>query len=387
MNNSKNNINIIKSKSDKIFEKDKIILVLKMIKEKYNEKNIIEIQYKILFNNSMLIYLFYFPKTKINFFYEKINFLIILDEQIKNPELKCLSNFMYPTIFDNKNFFELLIKKNEYIFDEIYQQIVPIIQEILKKIPLLIKHLFFNIQIRTLIEYGKYYEGNEYEINDFMQNDYLKFFNVIQFINKNNKENRYIIITDTNLLFFKPNDNIKNKAILIHSYNIYYDLKSFEKKIFHKKINKDSIILEFNNDDNNIEIVLKNDNNNEIFIKCLENKKKSLKERYDIIINNNTNKFICNYLDLDGKKYKTINKIHKSDFNEINNLVQYKEKIYELFLSSENFKENEETKDFVNSLTKELIVYYEKIIELKSAFNEDYSNYLNKMKKLIDDKY
>ena len=382
MNNSKNNINIIENK--KIFEKEKIILVLNIIKEKFNEKNIIEIQYKILLNNNILIYLFYFPKTKINLFYEKLTFLVILDEQIKNPEVKCLTNFMFPTIYDNTNFFELLINKNEYIFDEIYQQILPIIQEILLKIPRLIYYLFFNIQIRTLIEYGKYYEGKNYELNDFMQNDYLKFFNVMQLINNNIKENRYIIITDTNLLILKPNEKIKNKGILIHSYNLYYDLKSFDKKIFHKKINKEFVMLEFNNE--NVEICFQN-NNNEIFIKLLKNKIQFLKERYDLIINNNTNKFICNYLDLNGKKYKNINKIHKSDFKEINDLVKYKEKLYDLFLSLEYFIDNEESKDFINNLTKELIIYYEKIIELKSANNEDYSIYLNKMKKLIDDKY
>ena len=382
MNNSKNNINIIENK--KIFEKEKIILVLNIIKEKFNEKNIIEIQYKILLNNNILIYLFYFPKTKINLFYEKLTFLVILDEQIKNPEVKCLTNFMFPTIYDNTNFFELLINKNEYIFDEIYQQILPIIQEILLKIPRLIYYLFFNIQIRTLIEYGKYYEGKNYELNDFMQNDYLKFFNVIQLINNNIKENRYIIITDTNLLILKPNEKIKNKGILIHSYNLYYDLKSFDKKIFHKKINKEFVMLEFNNE--NVEICFQN-NNNEIFIKLLKNKKQFLKERYDLIINNNTNKFICNYLDINGKKYKNINKIHKSDFKEINDLVKYKEKLYDLFLSLVYMKDNEESKDFINNLTKELIIYYEKIIELKSANNEDYSIYLNKMKKLIDDKY
>lgn len=382
MNNSKNKINIIENK--KIFEKEKIILVLNIIKEKFNEKNIIEIQYKILCNNNILIYLFYFPKTKINLFYEKITFLVILDEQIKNPEVKCLTNFMFPTIYDNTNFFELLINKNEYIFDEIYQQILPIIQEILLKIPRLIYYLFFNIQIRTLIEYGKYYEGKNYELNDFMQNDYLKFFNVIQLINNNIKENRYIIITDTNLLILKPNEKIKNKGILIHSYNLYYDLKSFDKKIFHKKINKEFVMLEFNNE--NVEICFQN-NNNEIFIKLLKNKKQFLKERYDLIINNNTNKFICNYLDINGKKYKNINKIHKSDFKEVNDLVKYKEKLYDLFLSLVYMKDNEESKDFINNLTKELIIYYEKIIELKSANNEDYSIYLNKMKKLIDDKY
>ena len=382
MNNSKNKINIIENK--KIFEKEKIILVLNIIKEKFNEKNIIEIQYKILLNNNILIYLFYFPKTKINLFYEKITFLVILDEQIKNPEVKCLTNFMFPTIYDNTNFFELLINKNEYIFDEIYQQILPIIQEILLKIPRLIYYLFFNIQIRTLIEYGKYDEGKNYELNDFMQNDYLKFFNVIQLINNNIKENRYIIITDTNLLILKPNEKIKNKGILIHSYNLYYDLKSFDKKIFHKKINKEFVMLEFNNE--NVEICFQN-NNNEIFIKLLKNKKQFLKERYDLIINNNTNKFICNYLDLNGKKYKNINKIHKSDFKEVNDLVKYKEKLYDLFLSLVYMKDNEESKDFINNLTKELIIYYEKIIELKSANNEDYSIYLNKMKKLIDDKY
>ena len=380
MNKSKNNI--IENKKN--FEKEKIILILDMIKEKYYEKNIIEIQYKILCNNNILIYLFYFPKTKINLFYEKITFLVVLDEQIKNPEVKCLTNFMFPTIYDNKNFFELLVNKNEYIFDEIYQQIIPIIQEVLLKIPILINYLFFNIQIRTLIEYGKYDEGKNYELNDFMQNDYLKYFNVIQLINNNIKENRYLIITDTNLLILKPNEKIKNKGKLIHSYNLYYDLKSFDKKNLHKKINKEFIILEFNNE--NVEICFQN-NENEIFIKLLKNKKQFLKERYDLIINNNTNKFICNYLDINGKKYKNINKIHKSDFKEINDLVKYKEKLYDLFLSLEYKKDDEDSKDFLNNLTKELIIYYEKIIELKSANNEDYSIYLNKMKKLIDDKY
>ena len=380
MNKSKNNI-IEKKKN---FEKEKIILILDMIKEKYYEKNIIEIQYKILCNNNILIYLFYFPKTKINLFYEKITFLVVLDEQIKNPEVKCLTNFMFPTIYDNKNFFDLFINKNEYIFDEIYQQIIPIIQEVLLKIPILINYLFFNIQIRTLIEYGKYDEGKNYELNDFMQNDYLKYFNVIQLINNNIKENRYLIITDTNLLILKPNEKIKNKGKLIHSYNLYYDLKSFDKKNLHKKLNKEFIILEFNNE--NVEICFQN-NENEIFIKSLKNKKQFLKERYDLIINNNTNKFICNYLDLNGKKYKNINKIHKSDFKEINDLVKYKEKLYDLFLSLAYKKDDEDSKDFLNNLTKELIIYYEKIIELKSANNEDYSIYLNKMKKLIDDKY
>lgn len=380
MNKSKNNI--IENKKN--FEKEKIILILDMIKEKYYEKNIIEIQYKILCNNNILIYLFYFPKTKINLFYEKITFLVVLDEQIKNPEVKCLTNFMFPTIYDNKNFFDLFINKNEYIFDEIYQQIIPIIQEVLLKIPILINYLFFNIQIRTLIEYGKYDEGKNYELNDFMQNDYLKYFNVIQLINNNIKENRYLIITDTNLLILKPNEKIKNKGKLIHSYNLYYDLKSFDKKNLHKKLNKEFIILEFNNE--NVEICFQN-NENEIFIKLLKNKKQFLKERYDLIINNNTNKFICNYLDINGKKYKNINKIHKSDFKEINDLVKYKEKLYDLFLSLEYKKDDEDSKDFLNNLTKELIIYYEKIIELKSANNEDYSIYLNKMKKLIDDKY
>ena len=382
MNKSKNNINIIENKKN--FEKEKIILILDMIKEKYYEKNIIEIQYKILCNNNILIYLFYFPKTKINLFYEKITFLVVLDEQIKNPEVKCLTNFMFPTIYDNKNFFDLFINKNEYIFDEIYQQIIPIIQEVLLKIPILINYLFFNIQIRTLIEYGKYDEGKNYELNDFMQNDYLKYFNVIQLINNNIKENRYLIITDTNLLILKPNEKIKNKGKLIHSYNLYYDLKSFDKKNLHKKLNKEFIILEFNNE--NVEICFQN-NENEIFIKLLKNKKQFLKERYDLIINNNTNKFICNYLDINGKKYKNINKIHKSDFKEINDLVKYKEKLYDLFLSLAYKKDDEDSKDFLNNLTKELIIYYEKIIELKSANNEDYSIYLNKMKKLIDDKY
>ncbi len=380
MNKSKNNI--IENKKN--FEKEKIILILDMIKEKYYEKNIIEIQYKILCNNNILIYLFYFPKTKINLFYEKITFLVVLDEQIKNPEVKCLTNFMFPTIYDNKNFFDLFINKNEYIFDEIYQQIIPIIQEVLLKIPILINYLFFNIQIRTLIEYGKYDEGKNYELNDFMQNDYLKYFNVIQLINNNIKENRYLIITDTNLLILKPNEKIKNKGKLIHSYNLYYDLKSFDKKNLHKKINKEFIILEFNNE--NVEICFQN-NEDEIFIKLLKNKKQFLKERYDLIINNNTNKFICNYLDINGKKYKNINKIHKSDFKEINDLVKYKEKLYDLFLSLAYKKDDEDSKDFLNNLTKELIIYYEKIIELKSANNEDYSIYLNKMKKLIDDKY
>ena len=380
MNKSKNNI--IENKKN--FEKEKIILILDMIKEKYYEKNIIEIQYKILCNNNILIYLFYFPKTKINLFYEKITFLVVLDEQIKNPEVKCLTNFMFPTIYDNKNFFDLFINKNEYIFDEIYQQIIPIIQEVLLKIPILINYLFFNIQIRTLIEYGKYDEGKNYELNDFMQNDYLKYFNVIQLINNNIKENRYLIITDTNLLILKPNEKIKNKGKLIHSYNLYYDLKSFDKKNLHKKLNKEFIILEFNNE--NVEICFQN-NENEIFIKLLKNKKQFLKERYDLIINNNTNKFICNYLDINGKKYKNINKIHKSDFKEINDLVKYKEKLYDLFLSLAYKKDDEDSKDFLNNLTKELIIYYEKIIELKSANNEDYSIYLNKMKKLIDDKY
>ena len=382
MNKSKNNINIIENKKN--FEKEKIILILDMIKEKYYEKNIIEIQYKILCNNNILIYLFYFPKTKINLFYEKITFLVVLDEQIKNPEVKCLTNFMFPTIYDNKNFFDLFINKNEYIFDEIYQQIIPIIQEVLLKIPILINYLFFNIQIRTLIEYGKYDEGKNYELNDFMQNDYLKYFNVIQLINNNIKENRYLIITDTNLLILKPNEKIKNKGKLIHSYNLYYDLKSFDKKNLHKKLNKEFIILEFNNE--NVEICFQN-NEDEIFIKLLKNKKQFLKERYDLIINNNTNKFICNYLDINGKKYKNINKIHKSDFKEINDLVKYKEKLYDLFLSLAYKKDDEDSKDFLNNLTKELIIYYEKIIELKSANNEDYSIYLNKMKKLIDDKY
>ena len=359
--------------NDEEKEKD-IEKVIKRLKEKNLQKNILDIILKKLYDNSFLIHLIYTPQTELNPFLEDICFSILLIKG-KIPYIKCLTNFTFPTLYDNRNLINNIISNSNNI--EV-NNFLNISQKIIDNIPIFLKQIYEDISIRVLVYYGKYNLQNEYNINDFVENNSLKFYRVKEIKNKSSKK-QYLIITDIYILFFEPKEKEESKGVLINKLDINYDLIKFDKTQFYKKYNKNSIILEFKSFE--IEIILLNDISNESFIKTIETKKKFLSERFEVFVRYPEIIQNLQSFDINGKQEK-IKRINSENINNILLIINYKEKIYEY--RKRNKKIN---KDSINKVIKELIIYYERIIEILSAKGKEFTLFLSKMKKLMIEEY
>ena len=359
--------------NDEEKEKD-IEKVIKRLKEKNLQKNILDIIPKILYDNSFLIHLIYSQQTELNPFLENISFSILLIKD-KIPYIKCLTNFTFPTLYDNRNLLNNIVNNSYNINVTNFRNIS---QKIIDNIPIFLKQIYEDISIRVLVYYGIYNLQNEYNINDFIENNSLKFFRVKIIKNKSSNKN-YLIITDLYILFFEPKEKEESKGILVNKIDINYDLIKFDKTQFHKKYNQRSIILELKSFE--IEIILLNNISNGSFIKIIETKKKFLSERFEIFVRYPQIIQNIQSFDINGK-HERIKRINSENMNNILSIINYKEKIYEY--RKRNKKIN---KDSINILIKELIIYYERIIEILSAKGKDFASYLSKMKKLMVEEY
>lgn len=260
---------------------------------------------------------------------------------------------------------------------------LPLIQEIIRQIPNFLKCIFENQQIRTLVYYGYYIIGYNYNINNFIENGSLYFYKVFYFEDNNNEKNekiekfnKYIIITDMYFLFLNPNNDNKIYAELIYKFDIRKDLISCNEKNYHKDINKESIILNFNSI--KLDILLLN-SKNDTFINILKNKKINLEETFQNFLtinlsekNNLANKF---------KKNKGVIRLTDHSLNFLIQFCEYKEKIFELK------KQKNEDKNILEDLRKEIINLYEKIIGIKCSKNENFDSYIEKLKKFVSNEF
>ena len=222
-NINKNNI------SSSEYIANKIESFLTKIENKYNsnDKFNIKINGKILYYipESTIIYFNYRMEknSKYNLFDKDILFGFEFIEN-KIPYIRALSNFTIPSLFDGRNLFFCLTNGfyNNYIFDKNnLEELEKVIEAIILGINKFIVNLKDNIEIKVLILYGEYYINHIYLMNDFLMNQsILSFFRIYEF-NKNNKELKYIIITNLFFLIFEPVKENKSLGKLIYVFYIH----------------------------------------------------------------------------------------------------------------------------------------------------------------------
>lgn len=291
---------------------------------------------------------------------QDIKFHIILDEDFPNsqPNVNCLTNFIFPTIFDNRNLLFSIIKHNWSKESRL--------DEIIDGIPYFIIRVSENCLLDTLVYYGDYHIDKIYNMNEFLLNDEINFFRCFQYIaNKKNmtkiKKDRYIILTDVYFLLFDPLEENKNSAKLLFWGDIR-QLSNFRCEEI-KEERCDSLVLEWKNG-KEVQISFQ-----------LTFKDMSIKEFMELSLSK---------IEAITKKYKMFqDDIWK--FGEANNTFNYSNKDYLLNLISIKEKMYKTKKSFI--LINELITLYNKIIEILSVNNDPtYKDFLNKLQNLLNDK-
>ena len=110
-------------------EEKEIKNTIKLLKEKFYQKKVLDIIAKELYDNSFLIHITFKSKTDLNSFLEDISFSIMLIKG-KIPYIKCITNFTFPTFIENNSllFYLFIIinnndktsKKKYFIISDIY---------------------------------------------------------------------------------------------------------------------------------------------------------------------------------------------------------------------------------------------------------------------------
>lgn len=129
------------------------------------------------------------------------------------PEVFSMNNFIFPSLFDQRNLLYSILGKN-------WQSDITI-EDIIKQIPAFSLRVQENHNNKYLVYYGEYNTDKVYNINDFLINNEINFFKSWEFlksttnISKEFKKDRYIILTDLYFLLFDPSPNNKNMAKLL----------------------------------------------------------------------------------------------------------------------------------------------------------------------------
>ncbi len=295
---------------------------------------------------------------------QDIKFHIILDEDFPEslPNVVCLTNFVFPTIFDNRNLLFSIIKHNWNKDSKI--------DEIIEGIPYFIMRVNENHIMSTLVYYGDYQIDKIYNMNEFLINEEIDFFKCFQYTQKNENESknekkikneRYIILTEVYFLLFDPLETNKNFGKLLFWGDIR-QLSNFRcSEIKEEKC--DSLILEWKNG-KQVQISFE-----------LTFKDYSIKEYMELAISK---------IDSITSKYKMFqDDIWK--FGEINISFNHTNKDYLLNLITIKEKLLNKKKNII--IINELITLYNKIIEILSINNDpSYKEYLGKLQILLNNK-
>jgi len=228
---------------------------IKQTVELFKDFTDIELYSKILHylkKTSFYYYCNVYKKTKSNPFNVNINFCFeFIDGEI--PYVTILTDFIEPTLNDNRNYYKCLTKEHKYIFnsDNIKEHQI-ILESMINGIGNFLNLVKESRAINTFIFFGEYEYNHIYQINDFLMNkNYLNFYR-INIINDNKEEERYILYTKLYFLLFEP---LKEDKALI---KIIYQEKLKDMNLhFDKNELKNSLIVKLplggNND--NLEFI------------------------------------------------------------------------------------------------------------------------------------
>lgn len=316
--------------------KEKLKFSLKELKKTYNVKNSNIRIFAIKHNceeRALTISVNFKKQTAQNKFISDLKFNIEIKRGFPNtaPEVFCTTNFIFPTLYDNRNLILSILGKEWKPTNSL--------EEIIELIPPFCGRIFENTSYKYLVYYGDYKIDEVYDINHFLCNPELHFFKCFQFLksrNTNNsykhKKERYMVLSDAIFLLFDPAPNFKNMAKLIF-WGDLRNLKISKTDIYHENEKAHSYVLDWINDDSKIiisfEVLFFNSfvsqnfmlNSIQDFLDAVEKKANRLKENFKAFLED---------------FYKPTDLFSKSpsSLENLNSFIKYNENKFSLYKSS-----------------------------------------------------
>ena len=165
----------------------------------------------------------------------------------KVPYARIKSDFVLPSLYDNRNFFYCLTNDHEYIYDpNNLKGLENLLNDIFNTgIENFLLFINENLTINNFIYYGEYELNTIYNINDFLENSKLiKLYRVNQILEKGKEiEEKYIIVTQLYILIFRPQEKDKTFAELKFKKKLKNVSFNYKKHIFNKKVNSNTLTL------------------------------------------------------------------------------------------------------------------------------------------------
>jgi hypothetical protein len=395
-------------------ETNKINEKIQIQKDKYEEsintivKNINKNKYIIIYGK-ILHYLdkpvFYYNCISIcNPFDVDINFACEYIEG-ENPYVTVLTDFINPTLNDNRNYYLCLSKDYKYKFslDDLKSHEINL-ESIINGIDNFLCYINEMIAVNAFIFFGDYEYNHIYQINDFLQyKNYHKFYRVYELIN-DTKQERYIIITKLYFLYFAPagagDDNALVKLLFcqkLKEMNFLFDRDEIKNSLIlnlSKTSYKNNIEFIFadkqpkempNNDNSNLVEEDNNNNNNKI----IETEEKSvysilIKEwftyqdyikfnQYDVVLSEYKLLFMDKKINIKFDE-KKIDKLEEYD-----KIIEFNEKVVDLY-EKLGYKNDYER---LHKLKSNLIYICSDLVDFGETENGQENKYMTKIRKYI----
>ena len=324
-----------------------------------NDKNIYIYDKILLKYNVVEIFVVFLSNTAYNKRQIDITFLIIIKEDYPKsaPLVFCLTDFNKKfDMFDVRNIQKNLISN----WDDNIK-----ISDLIRKIPILIENIDYQINNKLLPDIGEYYINSfHYDINDFFLNQNNKFFRAKIFtINNYETDNSndiklkdiHLIITKNNLIFLKScYDNKQNIC------KIRYIINIFEIKQLVSYMNSDEKLMGFSCFQIILDEKTKNKKIKDLII-CVDETN---------LILNQINNLINERKEKIFKKFKYIEKNEKNKLSDIEAIINIKK----------NILKNKKDENLFNQIHE----LYNKLIEISSNNEgEDFSKYVKDFQNFI----
>ena len=324
-----------------------------------NDKNIYIYDKILIKYNIVEIFVVFLSNTAYNKRQIDITFLIIIKEDYPKsaPLVFCLTDFNKKfDIFDVRNVQKNLIPNWDVNIK---------ISDLIKKIPILIENIDYQINNKLLPDIGEYYINSfHYDINDFFLNQNNKFFRAKIFtINNYDTDNSddiklkdmHLIITKTNLIFLKScYDNKQNIC------KIKYIINIFEIKQLVSYMNSDEKLMGFSCFQIILDEKAKNKKIKDLII-CVDETN---------LILNQINNLINERKEKIFKKFKYVEKSEKNKLSDIEAIINIKK----------NILKNKKDENLFNQIHE----LYNKLIEISSNNEgEDFSKYVKDFQNFI----
>ena len=326
--------------------------------------------------DGFLIYITYHNKTELNPYTQDIKFQILLTKQFPEfpPKIFCMTTFCFPTLFDHRDIFCSIFKRN-WSHKKSLADFSNIIGEIISEIPKFISKIKENEESRILFFYGSYDVGCIYNVNDFLFNFNLDLYKIIYYSrkDKNFVKNRYILLTDLYLLLFDiADENHQNygKLLLWGELNQVTKIKKIDEKDLSDNTIKRKIKISWKTKGKNISIVFSIENKDKTrteMIKKIQMNADLLKAKF-CIFSEDPNK---------PMSYKDYVKEGLKESADVQNLITLAKYLEELLAKNNS-----------SNTISTLIDVYQKIIEGSCSNNDSVSNeYQEKLRKIISEKH